>query len=73
MKRRWTDEEYDRLFGRFPPDGSRPTRAEVAVLANELDRTVDAIAWQWEDGAAYVAGRAASTTSQVLKDWLDHR
>ena len=69
--RRWTNDEYERLFGRFPADGLAPSRDQLADLARGIDRTVDAIQWQWEDGAAYVSGRSASTTSLALKTWLD--
>jgi hypothetical protein len=70
---RWTDDQYLRLFTLYPADGRRPTTDEAALLARELDRTVDAVQWQWDDGAAYVAGRAASTTSQSLMRWLDRQ
>jgi len=73
MTRRWTETEYQRLFSRVPPEGRPPEREEVAQLAAEFDRTHDAIRWQWEDGAAYVTGRSASTTSDALKAWLDRR
>jgi hypothetical protein len=69
----WTEAEYETLFGRFPPDGDRPTEREVHLLAAELGRTDDAISWQWADGAAYVSGRSATTASEPLKDWLDRR
>ena len=69
--RRWTEGEYERLFGRFPVDGPRPAVDEFADYAQEAGRTTSAISWQWDDGAAYVAGRSASTTSLVLKAWLD--
>jgi hypothetical protein len=32
---------------------------------------MDAVGWQWGDGAAYCGGRSAATTSDVLKSWLD--
>jgi hypothetical protein len=67
----WTDHEYETLFGRFPPDGERPPERDIALLAAELGRTADAIAWQWSDGAAYVQGRSAMTTSEQLKAWLE--
>ena len=69
----WTEHEYEMLFGQFPPDGARPSQSEVAAIAAELGRTQDAISWQWSDGSAYVDGRSASTTSEVLKRWLDRR
>ena len=67
----WTESEYERLFGRFPPTGQRPSDDEVEAFAAELGRTHDAIAWQWADGAAYCRGASASTTSEPLKAWLD--
>jgi hypothetical protein len=67
----WTDREYEVLFGRFPPNGARPTDDQIAMLAAELGRTADAIRWQWGDGSAYCGGRSASTTSEPLKAWLD--
>jgi hypothetical protein len=69
----WTEREYETLFGRFPPAGERPTDRDVALLAAELGRTPDAIAWQWSDGSAYVRGASATTTSEPLKSWLDAR
>jgi hypothetical protein len=69
----WTESEYETLFGRFPAKGQRPSDADVDGLAIELGRTADALSWQWSDGAAYVSGRSASTTSDVLKTWLDNR
>ena len=69
----WTEAEYERLFGAFPPGGPRPTDGEVEVLAMEFGRTPDAINWQWGDGAAYCLGGSASTTSEPLKAWLDER
>jgi hypothetical protein len=69
----WTESEYRTLFGSFPPDGPRPTRDQVSAMAAELRRSVDAVEWQWADGAAYVSGRSASTTSDALKSWLDRR
>ncbi len=69
--RPWTEQEYRRLFGTFPPNGGRPSRGDFGVLAREFDRSVDAVSWQWEDGASYVTGRSASTTSDALKSWLD--
>ena len=69
----WTEDEYETLFGRFPPDGVRPSEAEVDALAAELGRTHDAISWQWSDGAAYIRGASASTTSEPLKAWLDRQ
>lgn len=69
----WTEAEYERLFGAFPPHGPRPTDGEVEALAIELGRTRDAISWQWDDGAAYCRGGSASTTSEPLKAWLDKR
>jgi hypothetical protein len=68
----WTEHEYEVLFGRFPPTGSRPSDDDIAALAAELGRTFDAISWQWGDGAAYCSGGSASTTSEPLKSWL-HR
>jgi hypothetical protein len=73
MTGRWTEGEYERLFGAYPPEGRGPTRSKAEMIAKEFGRTTDAIEWQWEDGAAYVQGRSASTTSQALKDWLDGR
>lgn len=67
----WTDADYAALFDRFPPENARPTDSDADDLALELGRTRDAIRWQWEDGAAYVQGRSASTTSQQLMTWLD--
>lgn len=69
----WTEAEYERLFGRFPPEGPRPSDEEVDALAAELGRTSDAISWQWGDGASYSQGGSASTTSEPLKAWLDRR
>ncbi len=69
----WTEAEYEYLFGRFPPDGPRPTDGEVELVAIELGRTPDAISWQWGDGAAYCGGGSASTASEPLKAWLDRR
>ena len=69
----WTEAEYEYLFGRFPPDGPRPTDGDVEMVAIELGRTPDAIGWQWADGAAYCGGRSASTASEPLKAWLDSR
>jgi len=71
LSRPWTDREYAALFGRFPPDGPKPDVRAIADLAAELDRTLGAIEWQWDDAAAYCGGRSASTTSQVLIAWLD--
>jgi hypothetical protein len=68
---RWTEDKYEALFAAFPPDGSSPTEAEADQLAFELGATRGAIQWQWQDGASYVQGRSATTTSQSLKDWLD--
>lgn len=70
-RRRWTEAEYAILFGRFPPRGSRPSRTDCAELGNVLNRSADAIDWQWTDGASYCGGRSASTTSDALKSWLD--
>ena len=67
----WSEHEYELLFGRFPPTGDRPPDDQIAVMAAELGRTYDAIAWQWTDGAAYCAGRSATTTSEPLMAWLD--
>lgn len=69
----WTERDYKTLFGRFPPTGERPSDSQIAALAAELGRTFDAISWQWGDGAAYSAGRSASTTSEPLKAWLDRQ
>lgn len=69
--RNWTESEYTTLFGAHPPNGPRPSRDELLGLASDLGRTVGAIEWQWSDGAEYVAGRSASTTSEALKQWLD--
>ena len=69
----WTEAEYETLFRRFPPDGTRPSEADVDALAAELGRTHDAISWQWGDGAAYIRGASASTTSEPLKAWLDRQ
>jgi len=67
----WTDREYQSLFGRFPPHGERPTDDEMAALAREMGRSIDAVSWQWTDGQAYANGKSASTTSEGLKRWLD--
>jgi hypothetical protein len=67
----WTEAEYESLFTQFPPNGAAPTELEASTLALEFGRTPDAVTWQWQDGAGYVQGRTASTTSGVLKDWLD--
>ena len=67
----WTDVEYALLFGQYPATGERPTDEQIAGIAAELGRSFDAIAWQWEDGASYVKGRSASTTSDAVKSWLD--
>jgi hypothetical protein len=72
-RRRWTEGDYEQLFGHFPADGPRPSADQIAELAGQTDRTVDAISWQWEDGASYVSGRSASTTSLALKAWLDRK
>lgn len=69
----WTEAEYERLFGRIPPGGSRPSESDVDALAAELGRTPDAISWQWGASAAYWQGGSASTTSEPLKAWLDRR
>lgn len=68
---RWTEDKYEVLFTAFPPDGAEPNEAEADQLAFEFGSTRGAVQWQWADGAAYVQGRSASTTSQSLKDWLD--
>jgi hypothetical protein len=67
----WSYSDYKTLFGRFPPKGDRPTEAEADELALQLGRTRDAITWQWQDGANYVQGKSASTTSEQLMRWLD--
>lgn len=67
----WTEGEYRALFGAFPPDGPRPSQDELVAMATELRRSIGAVEWQWADGAAYVGGRSASTTSDALKAWLD--
>jgi hypothetical protein len=69
----WTEAEYELLFGRFPPEQERPSEADVRLLAAELGRTPDAVQWQWGDGASYVRGGSASTTSEPLKAWLERR
>jgi hypothetical protein len=69
----WSESEYELLFSRFPPTGPRPPDEQIALLAAELGRTFDAISWQWDDGASYVSGGSASTTSGPLKVWLDGR
>ena len=69
----WSETDYETLFGNHPPTGPRPTEAEIDAISMELGRTPDAISWQWDDGAAYVQGRSASTASEVLKIWLDRR
>jgi hypothetical protein len=69
----WTEADYETLFGRFPPDGDRPSDGYVEALSTELGRTPDAISWQWGDGAAYRRGGSASTTSEPLKTWLDRQ
>lgn len=71
--RAWTEADYVTLFGAHPPDGERPTDGDIHRLAAELGRSVGAIGWQWSDGAAYITGRSASTTSNVLKHWLDRQ
>jgi hypothetical protein len=67
----WQEHEYELLFGRFPPTGTRPSDQQLSMLAAELGRTFDAISWQWGDGASYATGGSASTTSEPLKAWLD--
>jgi hypothetical protein len=67
----WTDDDYATLFRLYPADGDRPTPDEVERIAADLRRSPDAIVWQWEDGASYVSGRSAMTTSDALKNWLD--
>jgi hypothetical protein len=67
----WTEREYEVLFGRFPPTGTRPTDDRIALLAAELGRTFDAVSWQWDDGASYCTGGPAATASEPLKAWLD--
>jgi len=67
----WTEREYETLFGRFPPEGPRPTRSAAEQLASELGRTVEAVEWQWQDAAEFVRGGTAKTTSQQLMAWLD--
>ncbi len=69
----WTESEYQTLFGAFPPDGPHPTSDDAVAIAAELRRAVGAVEWQWADGAAYVSGGSASTTSDALKSWLDRR
>ena len=69
----WTESEYRTLFDAFPPDGPSPTSDEAIAMAAELRRSVGAVEWQWADGASYVSGRSASTTSDALKSWLDRR
>jgi hypothetical protein len=72
-QRPWTEDEYAALFNAYPPEGPPPSKDEIFRTATELGRSVGAIAWQWSDGAAYVSGRSASTTSGALMRWLDRR
>jgi hypothetical protein len=71
--RLWTVHDYEQLFGQFPEDGPPLSTTQATGLAQQTNRKVDAILWQWEDGASYVSGRSASTTSLALKAWLDRR
>jgi hypothetical protein len=67
----WTEADYEALFGQCPPKGPRPSSEQIESLATAMGRSVDAINWQWQDGERYCAGASASTTSDVLKAWLD--
>ena len=69
----WLESDYETLFGLFPPEGSSPSPGQIDDLSVELGRTPDAVSWQWADGARYVHGKSASTTSAVLMTWLDTR
>jgi hypothetical protein len=68
--RRWTEQEYQELFRIFPPSGDRPRDDDLHRLARRLDRTRDAVGWQWLDAHRYCAG-LSTTAAPVLMRYLD--
>lgn len=74
MARRWTEDEWDKLFrAHLPVASHKPSRAACEALGRGLDRTADAILWMWEDAERHRRGAASNTASQRLKDYLDRQ
>ena len=71
-RRPWTDAELDILFDRFPPDAQKPSRRDCEQLARQLQRTPDAIEWQWQDANTAIRGMP-STASDALRNYLKLR
>lgn len=68
--RRWTEAEYEELFGKHPPTASRcPTTDECIAMGASLRRTPGAIKAQWDDGRSMVLGQV-SAASTGLRDYL---
>jgi hypothetical protein len=68
--RPWIEQEYRALFDSFPPTGDGPRADGLDRMARRLDRTRDAVAWQWQDAHRYCAG-LSTTATQVLMHYLD--
>lgn len=68
--RRWTEQEYRALFDSFPLSGDGPRDEDLDRMARRLDRTRDAVAWQWQDAQRYSAG-LSTTAAPVLMRFLD--
>ena len=49
MAEPWDELQYRELFEAFPLSGGRPSGEALLRLARRLDRSSDAIAWQWDD------------------------
>jgi len=73
MARRWSEAEWDELFGAYPPvAGHKPDHAACDDLGRRFERTRWGILWMWLDAEAYLRG-ARSFASQRLIDHLARR
>ncbi len=68
----WSHEEWDLLFGEYPPTGAHPPREGIARIARQIGRSEDAVGWSWEDANNLIGGRK-STSSLRQQAYLRER
>ena len=72
----WTSSGYNRLFRDHPPTGPHaPHGTDLALIAQDLDRSTGAAAAQWDDARSAALASKTAASEQLIgylgrRGWL---